>query len=259
MAQLCLSNAQNKNQKREREMSRVAIVTGGSRGIGEAISMRLKKMGHIVVANYAGNDERAKEFSDRTGIAAYKWDVGDHEACLEGCARVAKDLGEVDIVINNAGITRDGTLHKMSFDDWNEVMRVNLGGCFNMAKATFPGMRERGWGRIVNIGSINGQAGQYGQVNYAAAKSGIHGFTKALAQEGAKFGVTVNAIAPGYIDTDMVAAVPPPVLEKIVAKIPVGRLGQADEIARGVAFLCSQNGAFVTGSTLSINGGQHMY
>lgn len=240
-------------------MARVAIVTGGTRGIGEAISMRLKKMGHIVVANYAGNVERAEEFSKRTGIVSHKWDVGDHEACLEGCARVAVELGVVDIVINNAGITRDGTLHKMSFDDWNEVMRVNLGGCFNMAKATFPGMRERGWGRIVNIGSINGQAGQYGQVNYAAAKSGIHGFTKALAQEGAKFGVTVNAIAPGYIDTDMVAAVPPPVLEKIVSKIPVGRLGNADEIARGVGFLVSENGAFVTGSTLSINGGQHMY
>ena len=161
--------------------------------------------------------------------------------------------------MNNAGITRDGVLAKMSFDDWNDVMRVNLGGCFNMAKATFPGMRERGWGRIVNIGSINGQAGQYGQVNYAAAKSGIHGFTKALAQEGARFGVTVNAIAPGYIDTDMVRAVPPQVLEKIVAKIPVGRLGQASEIARGVLFLVADEGGFVTGSTLSINGGQHMY
>jgi acetoacetyl-CoA reductase len=240
-------------------MARVAIVTWGTRGIGEAISLRLKKMGHIVVANYAGNDDRAMAFSEKTGIAIAKWDVGDHEATLAGCAAVTKQHGDIDIVINNAGITRDGTLHRMSFDDWNEVMRVNLGGCFNMAKAAFPGMRERGWGRIVNIGSINGQAGQYGQVNYAAAKSGIHGFTKALAQEGAKFGVTVNAIAPGYIDTDMVAAVPPPVLEKIVAKIPVGRLGQADEIARGVAFLCSQNGAFVTGSTLSINGGQHMY
>lgn len=240
-------------------MSRVAVVTGGTRGIGEAISMRLKKMGHKVVANYAGNDAKAKEFADRTGIAAYKWDVGDHEACLAGCAKIAQEIGEIDIVINNAGITRDGTLHRMSYDDWHEVMRVNLGGCFNMAKACFPGMRERGWGRIVNIGSINGQAGQYGQVNYAAAKSGIHGFTKALAQEGAKFGVTVNAIAPGYIDTDMVAAVPEPVLEKIIAKIPVGRLGQADEIARGVGFLVSENGSFVTGSTLSINGGQHMY
>ena len=163
------------------------------------------------------------------------------------------------MLVNNAGITRDGTLHKMTFDDWNEVMRINLGGCFNMAKAAFPGMRERKWGRIVNIGSINGQAGQYGQVNYAAAKSGIHGFTKALAQEGARSGITVNAIAPGYIDTDMVAAVPEPVLEKIVAKIPVGRLGQAEEIARGVAFLCSEDAGFVTGSTTSINGGQHMY
>jgi acetoacetyl-CoA reductase len=156
-------------------------------------------------------------------------------------------------------VTRDGVLHRMTFDDWNEVMRINLGGCFNMAKATFPGMRERGWGRIVNIGSINGQAGQYGQVNYAAAKSGIHGFTKALAQEGAKYGVTVNAIAPGYIDTDMVAAVPAAVLEKIVAKIPVGRLGAASEIARGVVFLSSEDAGFVTGSTMSINGGQHMY
>ena len=240
-------------------MARVAIVTGGSRGIGEAISTGLRDHGYTVVANYAGNDAKARAFTEATGIKAYKWDVGDHQACLDGCARVAEEVGPIDVVVNNAGITRDGTLHKMSFDDWNEVMRINLGGCFNMAKATFPGMRERGWGRIVNIGSINGQAGQYGQVNYAAAKSGIHGFTKALAQEGAKFGVTVNAIAPGYIDTDMVAAVPPPVLEKIVAKIPVGRLGQADEIARGVAFLCSEDAGFVTGSTMSINGGQHMY
>jgi acetoacetyl-CoA reductase len=240
-------------------MARVAIVTGGTRGIGEAICQRLKKQGHTVIANYGGNDEKAKAFTAATGIPSKRWDVGDHEAALAGVAAVEAEYGPVDIVINNAGITRDGTLHKMSFDDWNEVMRINLGGCFNMAKAAFPGMRERGWGRIVNIGSINGQAGQYGQVNYAAAKSGIHGFTKALAQEGAKFGVTVNAIAPGYIDTDMVAAVPPPVLEKIVAKIPVGRLGQAEEIARAVAFLTSDNGGFVTGSTLSINGGQHMY
>ena len=240
-------------------MGRVAIVTGGTRGIGEAICKRLKKQGHTVIANYGGNDAAAQEFTAANGIPSHKWDVGDHEACLAGCAMVEAEYGPVDIVINNAGITRDGTLHKMSFDDWNEVMRINLGGCFNMAKATFPGMRERGWGRIVNIGSINGQAGQYGQVNYAAAKSGIHGFTKALAQEGAKFGVTVNAIAPGYIDTDMVAAVPEPVLEKIVAKIPVGRLGEAQEIARGVAFLCSENAGFVTGSTMSINGGQHMY
>ena len=240
-------------------MARVAIVTGGTRGIGEAISLSLREQGFTVVANYGGNDEKAKAFTDRTGIKAYKWDVGDHQACLDGCAQVESEVGPVDAVVNNAGITRDGTLHRMSYDDWNEVMRINLGGCFNMAKACFPGMRDRKWGRIVNIGSINGQAGQYGQVNYAAAKSGIHGFTKALAQEGAKFGVTVNAIAPGYIDTDMVAAVPEPVLEKIVAKIPVGRLGQAEEIARGVAFLCSENAGFVTGSTMSINGGQHMY
>ncbi len=240
-------------------MARVAIVTGGTRGIGEAISLALKEQGRTVVANYCGNDARAKEFSDRTGIAVAKWDVGDHEACLAECEKIAADHGAVDIVVNNAGITRDGTLHKMSADDWNEVIRVNLGGCFNMAKACFPGMRERKWGRIVNIGSINGQAGQYGQVNYAAAKSGIYGFTKALAQEGARVGVTVNAIAPGYIDTDMVAAVPEPVLEKIVAQIPVGRLGHAGEIARGVAFLTSDDGAFVTGSTMSINGGQHMY
>jgi acetoacetyl-CoA reductase len=240
-------------------MARVAIVTGGTRGIGEAVSLALQEAGFTVAANYAGNAERAKAFSDRTGIAAYQWDVSDHEACLAGCASVEADLGPVDVVVNNAGITRDGTLLRMSYEAWKEVIDTNLGGCFNMAKATFPGMLERGWGRIVNIGSINGQAGQYGQVNYAAAKSGIHGFTKALAQEGAKKGVTVNAIAPGYIDTDMVAAVPAPVLEKIVAKIPVGRLGQASEIARGVAFLCSEDGGFVTGSTLSINGGQHMY
>jgi acetoacetyl-CoA reductase len=240
-------------------MARIAIVTGGTRGIGEAISLALKDMGMTVAANYAGNDEKAQAFAARAGITVYKWDVGDHQACLDGCAKVETDLGPVDVVVNNAGITRDGVLAKMSFDDWNDVMRVNLGGCFNMAKATFGGMTARGWGRVVNIGSINGQAGQYGQVNYAAAKSGIHGFTKALAQEGARKGVTVNAIAPGYIDTDMVAAVPPPVLEKIVAKIPVGRLGDAAEIARGVAFLCSEEGGFITGSTLSINGGQHMY
>ncbi|MFT3964819.1 MAG: acetoacetyl-CoA reductase [Sphingobium sp.] len=240
-------------------MGRIAIVTGGTRGIGEAISLALRNTGVTVVANYGGNAEKAAAFTAATGIPSYKWDVGDHHACLDNIARIEEEVGPVDIVVNNAGITRDGVLAKMSFDDWNEVMRVNLGGCFNMAKATFGGMRERGWGRIINIGSINGQAGQYGQVNYAAAKSGIHGFTKALAQEGARFGITVNAIAPGYIDTEMVAAVPAPVLEKIVAKIPVGRLGHADEIARGVAFLTSEEAGFVTGSTLSINGGQHMY
>ncbi|WHU01237.1 MULTISPECIES: acetoacetyl-CoA reductase [unclassified Sphingomonas] len=240
-------------------MARVAIVTGGTRGIGEAISLALKDAGMIVAANYAGNEEKAKAFTERTGIASYKWDVGDYDACHAGVKQVEAELGPVDVVVNNAGITRDGTILKMSRDMWEDVIRINLGGCFNMAHAVFPGMRDRKWGRIVNIGSINGQAGQYGQVNYAAAKSGIHGFTKALSQEGARFGVTVNAIAPGYIDTDMVAAVPPEVLEKIVAKIPVGRLGQAHEIARGVAFLCSDEAGFVTGSTLSINGGQHMY
>ena len=240
-------------------MSRVAIVTGGTRGIGRAICEQLREDGFTVVANYAGNDEAARACEEATGIRCFKWDVGDHEAVIAGCTKVAEEVGPVDVVVNNAGITRDGTLHKMSYDDWAEVMRINLGGCFNMAKACFPGMRERGWGRIVNIGSINGQAGQYGQVNYAAAKSGIHGFTKALAQEGAKFGVTCNAIAPGYIDTDMVAAVPPNVLEKIVAKIPVGRLGQASEIARAVSFLCNDEAGFVTGSTMSVNGGQHMY
>ena len=240
-------------------MARVAIVTGGTRGIGEAICLALKEAGITVAANYVGSDERAKAFTDKTGIPAFKWNVGDHQATLDSIKAVEEALGPIDIAVNNAGITRDGTLLRMTFEAWKEVIDVNLGGCFNIAKAVFPGMKQRGWGRIVNIGSINGQAGQYGQVNYAAAKSGIHGFTKALAQEGAKFGITVNAIAPGYIDTDMVAAVPAEVLEKIVAKIPVGRLGQAHEIARGVAFLCSEDGGFVTGSTLSINGGQHMY
>ena len=241
-------------------MSRVAIVTGGTRGIGRAICERLRdERGFTVVANYAGNDEAAKKFTADTGIATAKFDVGDFQAVQDPCAEVAHEHGPVDVVVNNAGITRDGTLLKMNYDDWDAVMRTNLGGCFNMAKATFAGMKDRGWGRFVNIGSINGQAGQYGQVNYAAAKSGIHGFTKALAQEGARFGITVNAIAPGYIDTDMVAAVPEPVLEKIVAKIPVGRLGKASEIARGVSFLCSEHAEFVTGSTMSINGGQHMY
>lgn len=240
-------------------MARTAIVTGGTRGIGAAISIALKDAGVTVAANYAGNEEKAAAFARETGIRVFKWDVGDHQACLDGCAQVATEIGPIDILVNNAGITRDATLARMSLEMWEDVIRINLGGCFNMAKAVFGGMKDRGWGRIVNIGSINGQGGQYGQVNYAAAKSGIHGFTKALAQEGAKFGVTVNALAPGYIDTDMVAAVPEAVLEKIVQKIPVGRLGKAEEIARGVAFLCSEDGGFITGSTLSINGGQHMY
>ncbi len=240
-------------------MERVAIVTGGTRGIGAAISVRLKEAGYKVAAVYAGNDERAKAFTDETGIPAYKWDVSDYEACHTGCVKVAEDLGPVGILINNAGITRDATLLKMSREDWQKVIDTNIGSCFNMSKAVFAGMKEAGFGRIVNIGSINGQAGQYGQVNYAAAKSGIHGFTKALAQEGARSGITVNAIAPGYIDTDMVAAVPDAVLEKIIARIPVGRLGKAEEIARGVHFLITDNAGFITGSTLSINGGQHMY
>jgi acetoacetyl-CoA reductase len=240
-------------------MARVAIVTGGSRGIGEAISTALRDKDILVAANYGGNDEKARAFTEATGIKAYKWDVSDLDACIAGVAQVEADLGPVDIVVNNAGITRDGTMKRMDRAAWEEVIGVNLGGCFNMTKAVWDGMNARRYGRIVNIGSINGQAGQYGQVNYAAAKSGIHGFTKALAQEGARAGITVNAIAPGYIDTEMVAAVPPDVLEKIVAKIPVGRLGSAHEIARGVAFLVSEDAGFVTGSTLSINGGQHMY
>lgn len=240
-------------------MSRVAIVTGGTRGIGEAISLGLKNAGFTVAANYAGNDERAQAFSARHGIAVFKWDVADFDQCTRGVAEVVAKLGPVDVLVNNAGITRDATLKKQTRKQWDEVLDTNLGGCFNMCKAVWDSMLDRSFGRIVNIGSINGQAGQYGQVNYAAAKSGIHGFTKALAQEGAPKGITVNAIAPGYIDTDMVAAVPPNVLEKIVARIPVGRLGKADEIARGVAFLVAEDAGFITGSTLSINGGQHMY
>jgi acetoacetyl-CoA reductase len=240
-------------------MARVAVVTGGTRGIGEAVSVALAKAGYRVAANYAGNAERARDFTARTGIAAFQWDVSDFDACREGIARVEAQLGPVDAVVNNAGITRDGTMRKMQRNAWDAVIDTNLGGCFNMCKAVWDGMLDRGFGRIVNIGSINGQAGQYGQVNYAAAKSGIHGFTKALAQEGARAGITVNAIAPGYIDTDMVAAVPAEVLGKIVARIPVGRLGKADEIARGVLFLVADEAGFVTGSTLSINGGQHMY
>jgi acetoacetyl-CoA reductase len=240
-------------------MARVAVVTGGTRGIGEAISVALKQAGYTVAANYAGNDERAKAFTTRTGIKAFKWDVSSFEDCAAGLKKVEAELGPVDVVVNNAGITRDGTMKKMNRTAWDEVLDTNLGGCYNMSKVVWDGMLERKFGRIVNIGSINGQAGQYGQVNYAAAKSGIHGFTKALAQEGARAGITVNAIAPGYIDTDMVAAVPTDVLAKIVARIPVGRLGRASEIARGVLFLVADEAGFVTGSTLSINGGQHMY
>ena len=207
-------------------MGRVAVVTGGSRGIGEAISLALKEAGYNVVATYAGNEEAAGQFTADTGIPTYKFDVGDFDACQAAVAAIESDVGPIEVLVNNAGITRDGTMHKMSFEQWNQVIQTNLTSCFNMCKAVINGMRDRNFGRIVNIGSINGQAGQYGQVNYAAAKSGIHGFTKALAQEGAAKGITVNAIAPGYIATEMVRAVPENVLEKIVARIPVGRLGR---------------------------------
>ena len=240
-------------------MTRVAVVTGGTRGIGAATAIDLKERGDKVAAVYGSNEERAKAFTEETGISSYKWNVSDFDACISGIAQVEADLGPVDILINNAGITRDGTVHKMDYENWQAVIDTNLGSCFNMSRAVIEGMRERKFGRIVNVGSINGQAGQYGQVNYAAAKSGIHGFTKALAQEGAAQGITVNAIAPGYIDTDMVAAVPQRVLEKIVERIPVGRLGKAQEIARAIRFLTDDAAGFITGSTLSINGGQHMY
>jgi acetoacetyl-CoA reductase len=238
---------------------RVALVTGGTRGIGAAISRMLKLRGYEVAANYAGNDVAAQAFKAETGIAVYKFDVSDHDAVIAAVGQIEKDLGPIEIVVNNAGITRDSTMRRLNRDMWDAVIDTNLGSCFNVSKAVWDGMNTRGFGRIVNIGSINGQGGQYGQVNYAAAKSGIHGFTKALAQEGASKGITVNAIAPGYTDTDMVSAVPANVLEKIVAKIPVGRLGKADEIARGVLFLIADDAGFITGSTLSINGGQHMY
>jgi len=240
-------------------MARVAVVTGGTRGIGRAISAALKNAGYKVAANYGGNDKAAQQFHDETGIPVFKFDVADFNACADGVKKIEAELGPVEVLVNNAGITRDSTMHRMSYEQWNAVIQTNLSSCFNMSRAVIDGMRSRGFGRIVNIGSINGQAGQYGQVNYAAAKSGIHGFTKALAQEGAAKGITVNAIAPGYIDTEMVSAVPAHVLEKIVARIPVGRLGRAQEIARGVVFLVGDDAGFITGSTLSINGGQHMY
>jgi acetoacetyl-CoA reductase len=238
---------------------RVALVTGGTRGIGKAISVALKDAGYKVAANYCGNDDAAKDFTAETGIPAYKFDVADYKACQGATAQISKDLGPIEILINNAGITRDGTIHKMDQEQWQAVIDTNLGSCFNMCRAVIDGMRHNSFGRIVNVGSVNGQMGQYGQVNYASAKSGIHGFTKALAQEGAGKGITVNAIAPGYVDTDMVRAVPPAVLEKIIARIPVGRLGHAEDIARGVMFLVADDADFITGSTLSINGGQHMY
>jgi acetoacetyl-CoA reductase len=240
-------------------MSHTAIVTGGTRGIGAAISVALSEDGHKVAATYAGNDEAAEAFKNHTGISVYRFDVADFDQCADSVSRIETDLGAVGILVNNAGITRDGTLHRMDFEQWNAVLQTNLSSCYNMCRNVIDGMRERGFGRIVNIGSVNGQAGQYGQVNYAAAKSGIHGFTKALALEGAAKGVTVNAIAPGYVDTDMVRAVPEKVLEKIIATIPVGRLGYASDIARAVRFLVADDATFITGSTLSINGGQHMY
>jgi len=240
-------------------MARVALVTGGTRGIGAAISAALKAAGRHVVASYAGNDEAAAAFHEATGIAVKRFDAGDFAACEAAVTEIRAEHGPIEILVNNAGITRDGTMVKMSRDMWDAVIDTNLGSCFNLCKLTFDDMRAKKFGRVVNVGSINGQAGQYGQVNYAAAKSGIHGFTKALAQEGARFSITVNAIAPGYVDTDMVRAVPADVLQKIIARIPMGRLGHAHDIARGVAFLTADDADFITGSTLSINGGQHMY
>ena len=239
-------------------MARTALVTGGTRGIGAAICKALKAAGYDVAANYAGNDEAAKTFSAETGIPAYKWSVADPDACIEGIARVEADLGPIDILVNNAGITRDGMFHKMTRAQWREVIDTNLNGLFNMTHPIWPGMRERRFGRVINISSINGQKGQVGQVNYSAAKAGDLGFTKALAQEGARFGITVNAICPGYIATEMVMAVPEKVREAIISQIPVGRLGEPEEIARCVAFLAADEAGFITGSTLTANGGQYM-
>lgn len=239
-------------------MGRLALVTGGTRGIGAAISIRLKEAGYQVVANYAGNDTAAQAFHQKHAIPVCKFDVSNFDECSHSVAQITNDLGPIDILVNNAGITRDATMHKMPANFWDEVIDTNLSSCFNLSRAVIESMRERGFGRIVNISSINGQAGQFGQANYAAAKSGVIGFTKALAQEGASKGITVNAITPGYIATEMVKAVPEKVLEKIVAKIPVGRLGEADEIARCVEFLVADASGFITGSTLSVNGGQYM-
>ena len=239
-------------------MSRVALVTGGSRGIGAAISTALKAEGYTVAATYAGNDQKAEAFTGKTGIKTYKWDVSDYETCVTGIAAVEADLGPVDVLVNNAGITRDAPFHKMSREQWDEVIRTNLDGVFNMTHPLWNGMRERKFGRVVNISSINGQKGQFAQANYSAAKAGDIGFTKALAQEGARAGITVNAICPGYIATEMVMAVPEKIRDSIVAQIPTGRLGEASEIARCVVFLASDDAGFITGSTLTANGGQYI-
>lgn len=239
-------------------MARVALVTGGSRGIGAAISIALKKAGYDVAASYAGNDEKAAAFTAQTGIKAYKWNVADYDACKAGIAQVEADLGPVDVLVNNAGITRDGMFHKMTPEQWNEVISTNLNGVFNMTHPIWPGMRERGFGRVITISSINGQKGQAGQVNYSASKAGDIGFTKALAQEGAFKGITANVVCPGYIGTEMVRAIPEKVLnEKIIPQIPVGRLGEPEEIARCVVFLASDDSGFITGSVISANGGQY--
>ena len=237
-------------------MTKVALVTGGTRGIGRAISERLVKDGFKVAANYAGNDEAASKCAAELGVKAYKWDVGDYDACADGIAKITADLGPVDVLVNNAGITRDATLHRMTREQWDDVIRVDLTSAFNLCRLTIEGMRDRSYGRIINISSINGQKGQVGQVNYSAAKAGLIGFTKALAQESAKKGITVNVICPGYIDTEMVQAVPAKVLEGIIATIPVGRLGKADEMAACVSFLASDSAGFITGATLTANGGQ---
>ncbi|MBB4003274.1 MAG: acetoacetyl-CoA reductase [Aurantimonas endophytica] len=241
-------------------MGRVAIVTGGTRGIGAAISTALRDAGHQVAATYAGNEERANAFSAETGIAVHKWDVSSYDECAAGIARVEAELGPVEILVNNAGITQDAMFHKMTPQQWQAVIGTNLSGLFNMTRQVWEGMRDRGFGRIVNISSINGQKGQAGQVNYAAAKAGDIGFTKALAQEGAKKGITVNAVCPGYINTDMMATIADDIMQKhILPQIPVGRLGEAHEIARCVVFLASDDSGFITGSTLSANGGQYMH
>ncbi|MGB3689987.1 MAG: acetoacetyl-CoA reductase [Jannaschia helgolandensis] len=239
-------------------MTRIALVTGGSRGIGAAIAQSLKAQGCEVAATYAGNDEKAAAFTKETGIRTYKWNVADYDACKDGIAQVEADLGPIDILVNNAGITRDAPFHKMTPEHWHAVIDTNLNGVFNMTHNVWGGMRERKFGRIVTISSINGQKGQFAQVNYAATKAGDIGFTKALAQEGARAGITVNVVAPGYINTDMMATIPEKVMESIVGAIPVGRLGEASEIARCVAFLASDDAGFITGSTISANGGQYM-